>query len=152
MTFLKLAAMTTMLATAAGCGALGQYAQSASALSGNGTAPAGATPGAAAAAPTSAAAPAEQAASGKASGPSTVSVSIKNNCGKTAKIFFGDKPKFGSGTYSSIGDNTRTSHTFSVGDHFWVVDDSENGLSSAEIGESTRELEIGGACDSVSTH
>ncbi|MCA9592234.1 MAG: hypothetical protein KC776_02960 [Myxococcales bacterium] len=151
MKLLKLTLGLGVLAAATGCTALGQYAQSASALNGGTPNTAGATPATSPALPT-APAPSEAAAEGKASGPTTVSVSIKNSCGKTAKVFFGDKPKFGSGTYSTIGDNTRTSHTFDVGDHFWLVDDGQNGLSSVEIGDSVREIEIGGACDQVTTH
>ncbi len=102
---------------------------------------------------TSPAAPAEasETEAPKAAGPSTVSVSIKNNCGKTAKIFYGAKPKFGSGTYSTLGSNTRTNHTFRPGDAFWVVDDGQNGLDSVEVSEGTKEIEIQGGCDKLAS-
>ena len=35
-----------------------------------------------------------------------VSVTIRSACSKTVKVFYGDKPKFGSGTYSSISSNS----------------------------------------------
>lgn len=76
------------------------------------------------------------------SGPISVSVSIKNTCGKTVKVFYGKKPKFGSGTYSSLGSNTRTSKSFRPGDMIWVVDDSQNGLGGATISETTRDVEL----------
>lgn len=81
-----------------------------------------------------------------AAGP--VSVTIRSACSKTVKVFYGDKPKFGSGTYSSISSNSVQSHTFKPGDMFWIVDDSENGLGSTSIGPSTREIEISSSCTS----
>ena len=116
------------------------YASSGGPSSGNDgteTAYAGATP---AAAQQSASAPA---------GP--VSVTIRSACSQTVKVFYGDKPKFGSGTYSSISSNSVQSHSFQPGDQLWIVDDSENGLSNATIGGSTRELEIGSSCTSISS-
>jgi hypothetical protein len=35
------------------------------------------------------------------SGPQTFSLSLKNNCSRTVKLFVGDKPKWGSGTYTA---------------------------------------------------
>ncbi len=84
------------------------------------------------------------------SGPSTVSVTIKNNCPSTVKIFFGSKPKFGSGRYSSIGSNTRTSQSMKPGDMLWIVDDSQNGISSTTVSGSTREIQIDKSCSGLS--
>jgi hypothetical protein len=78
-----------------------------------------------------------------------VSVTIRSACPKTVKVFYGDKPKFGSGTYSSISSNSVQSHSFRQGDMFWIVDDSENGLGSTSIGPGTRELEISASCTSI---
>ena len=83
------------------------------------------------------------------SGP--VSVTIRSSCNKTVKVFYGDKPKFGSGTYSSISSNSVQSHSFQEGDLFWIVDESENGISSASICRGTRELEIGSSCSGISS-
>lgn len=80
------------------------------------------------------------------SGPRSVSVSLKNNCRQSVKLFFGDKPKFGSGTYSSIGSNTRSSRSLMEGDMIWIVDDSQNGLSSITVGANTRDIEILDSC------
>ncbi|HUS32265.1 MAG TPA: hypothetical protein VMZ53_27380 [Kofleriaceae bacterium] len=79
-----------------------------------------------------------------------VSVTIRSACSKTVKVFYGEKPKFGSGTYSTISSNSVQSHSFRQGDLFWIVDDSENGISSTSIGSSTRELEIGSSCTAIS--
>lgn len=76
------------------------------------------------------------------SGPISVSVSIKNTCGETVKVFYGKKPKFGSGTYSRMSSNSRTSKSFRPGDMIWVVDDSQNGLGGATISETTRNVEL----------
>lgn len=132
-----------------GCAQMGQFAPPMAGAPTTAGAPAGASPvEAAPSEPSAALSPASGEAT-PAPGPAktSVSVSIKNNCGSTAKIFFGEKPKFGSGTYSSLGSNTRTNHSFRPGDSFWVVDDGQNGLSSVQVGEGTREIEIQGACD-----
>lgn len=78
-----------------------------------------------------------------------VSVTIRSACSRAVKVFYGDKPKFGSGTYSSISSNSVQSHSFRPGDMFWIVDDSENGLGSTSIGPNTRELEISSSCTSI---
>jgi len=82
--------------------------------------------------------------------PTVVSVTIRSACANTVKVFYGEKPKFGSGTYSSISSNSVQSHSFRPGEMFWVVDDSETGLGSATISAGTRELEITSSCSGVS--
>ena len=68
--------------------------------------------------------------------PQVVSVSLHNDCPNTVKLFLGEKPKFGSGTNTSLGSNTTTSYQMKPGDMIWITDDSENGLSSTSIGGS----------------
>ncbi|MBK7582689.1 MAG: hypothetical protein IPI67_21145 [Myxococcales bacterium] len=84
--------------------------------------------------------------SAQPSAPSSVSVTIKSSCSKTVKVFYGDKPKFGSGTYSSASSNSRQSHSFRPGDQFWIVDDKENGVANVQVGADSREIEISGSC------
>lgn len=81
-------------------------------------------------------------------GPQTVSVTIRSSCSRTVKVFYGEKPKFGSGTNSTISSNSVQSHTFRVGDSFWIIDDSENGLAQYRIQPSTSTIEIGSSCTS----
>jgi hypothetical protein len=113
-------------------------------------APTGAAPATAppetslAAAPASEPAPSSEAAAPEPVRP--VSVTIRNTCSETVKLFFGDKPKFGSGRYSSIGSNTSTSHSFMPGDMLWIVDDSQEGLSSVTVAEGMRSIEVQGSC------
>lgn len=83
--------------------------------------------------------------SGSSSGP--VSVTIRGTCPRTVPVFYGDKPKYGSGTSSSVSSNSVSSHSFRVGDMMWVTDDSGNGLASVTISQSTRTLEVG--CTSI---
>ena len=78
-----------------------------------------------------------------------VSVTLRNSCKQTVKVFFGDKPKFGSGTYSSLSSNSVTSHTFAVGEMMWIVDDAENGLSSTSVSANTREIEVLDGCSGL---
>ena len=59
-----------------------------------------------------------------------VSVELHNDCPNTVKLFLGEKPKFGSGTNTSLGSNTTTSYQMKPGDMIWITDDSENGVSS----------------------
>jgi hypothetical protein len=80
-----------------------------------------------------------------------VSVTIRSACSKTVKVFFGDKPKFGSGTYSSIDSNSVSSHSFRPGEQLWIVDESENGLGSAQVSSSTHELEVSSSCTAISS-
>jgi hypothetical protein len=71
-----------------------------------------------------------------------VSVTIRSSCGSTVRVFYGDKPKFGSGTTSSISSNSVQSHSFRAGDMMWVIDEHDNGLGSVTISSGTRELEV----------
>lgn len=66
--------------------------------------------------------------------PQVISVSLHNDCPSTVKLFLGEKPKFGSGTNTSLGSNTTTSYQMKPGDMIWITDDSENGVSSTSIG------------------
>ena len=84
-------------------------------------------------------------------GPTTVSVTIRSSCSKTAKVFYGEKPGFSSGTTSSISSNSVQSKTFRPGDLMWVLDDSGKALGSVEIDERTRNLEISSSCTSISS-
>ncbi len=79
--------------------------------------------------------------------PQVVSVTLHNDCEHTVKLFLGDKPKFGSGTNTSLGSNTTTSYQMKPGDMIWITDDSENGLSSTSIGGgSSQRITITSAC------
>jgi len=80
-----------------------------------------------------------------------VSVTIRSACSRTVKVFYGDKPKFGSGTYSSIDSNSVQSHSFRPGEMLWIVDESQNGLGSTSVGSGTRELEIASSCTAISS-
>lgn len=91
------------------------------------------------------------ASSASAPPPGPVSVTLRNTCKSTVKVFFGDKPKFGSGRYSSMSSNSSTSATFQPGDMFWIVDESENGLSSVTVAEGMREIEILDGCTGMRT-
>jgi len=83
------------------------------------------------------------------SGP--VSVTIRSSCSKTVPVFYGDKPKYGSGTTSSVSSNSVSSKSFRIGDMMWVLDASGNGVDSVTISEGTRTLEITSSCSSISS-
>ena len=75
-----------------------------------------------------------------------VYVTIRSSCSRTVRVFYGERPKWGSGTYSTVSSNSVSSHSFNPGDMFWIVDDSDNGLSSTSAGPGTREIEILPSC------
>jgi hypothetical protein len=134
----------------AACAPLAQYGSLAQ------PAPGAGDPSSAAPSEPSAAAPAGNSAAqtpapNKPAAPSSVSVSIRNSCGQTVKVFYGEKPKFGSGTYSSASSNSVSNRSFRPGDQFWIVDDSQNGIANVQVGETTREIEITGSCDRLAT-
>jgi len=83
--------------------------------------------------------------------PTTASVTIRSACKRTAKVFYGAKPGFSSGTQSSISSNSVQSKTFRIGDQMWVTDDSGKGLDSVTIDAYTRQIEITSGCDGLST-
>ena len=78
-----------------------------------------------------------------------VSVDIHSSCPHDVKVFYGDKPKFGSGTYSSIESNSIANHSFNPGEMMWIVDDEENGIASTSVGPGMREIEIPETCTSL---
>ena len=84
-------------------------------------------------------------------GPTTVSVTIRSSCSKTAKVFYGEKPGYSSGTTSSISSNSVQSKTFRSGDLMWVLDDSGQPLGSVQISDGTRNIEITSSCTSISS-
>ncbi len=77
------------------------------------------------------------------------SVTLKNTCKSTVRLFFGDKPKFGSGTYSSLGSNTLTSKSMQQGDMIWIVDEHDNGLSSVSVGAGSQRVEVTESCSGL---
>jgi hypothetical protein len=101
-------------------------------------------------APPAFSAPREERASAPAA-PTTASVTIRSACSKTAKVFYGEKPGFSSGTQSSISSNSVQSKTFRVGDLMWVTDDSGKPLDSVQIDANTRQIEITSSCSGLSS-
>jgi len=79
-----------------------------------------------------------------------VQVSIRSLCPSTVRVFYGDRPKYGSGTTSSISSNSINSHSFQPGDLFWIVDASDNGVASVTVDDRVRTIEINGNCTSLS--
>jgi len=82
------------------------------------------------------------------SGP--VSVTIRSSCPKTVPVFYGNKPKYGSGTQSSVSTNSVSSHSFREGDMMWVTDESGNGLDGFTVTRGTSTIEIDSSCSRLS--
>jgi hypothetical protein len=87
--------------------------------------------------------------SGGAAPSGPVSVEIRSRCPQTVHVFYGDKPKFGSGTYSTIESNSVESHSFNPGEQLWIVDESENGIANTSVGPGTREIDVMESCTSL---
>ncbi len=85
-----------------------------------------------------------------ASVPTTVE--IHSDCSKTVPVFYGDKPKFGSGTKSSVSSNSTSSQgrssdgTLTV----WIIDEQENGLASVKVTPQTKRVTIDSSCKGIS--
>jgi len=80
-----------------------------------------------------------------------VSVRLRNGCRETVRLFFGERPRFGSGRYSTLSANTVTSYSLDEGDMLWIVDESQNGLSSVTISRGMREIEVTSSCTGFTT-
>jgi hypothetical protein len=83
---------------------------------------------------------------------SHVSVTVRSQCSKTVRVFFGQKPKFGSGRTSSVSSNSVSNESFNTGDMMWIVDESDNGLASTTVSSSTHEITVGSDCRTLSAH
>lgn len=95
-----------------------------------------------------ASAPAPSSASAGAPAPSSAptSVTIHSNCKSTVRVFFGDKPKYSSGTTTTISSNSVSSYSLRPGSMIWIVDGSDNPLSSTSVGSSSQRIEISPGC------
>ena len=74
------------------------------------------------------------------------SMSLKNECRQTVKLFIGDKPKYGSGTSTSVSSNSINSYSGMGPKTYWIVDNSGNGLSSYTASPGTNSVRILPSC------
>ena len=97
------------------------------------------------------AAPQAKAASAAPSAFIPTSIEIHSDCTKTTPVFYGEKPKFGSGTKSSIGSNTTTSATRKSDGSLtiWIIDEQENGIASVHVEPTTKHVEIDRSCRQI---
>ena len=86
----------------------------------------------------------------KASVPTTVE--IHSDCPKTVSVFYGEKPKFGSGKKSSVSSNSTSSEgrgadgTLTV----WIIDEKENGVANVKVTPETKRVTISASCRDIS--
>ncbi len=74
------------------------------------------------------------------------SMSLKNECRQTVKLFIGDKPKYGSGTSTSVSANSINSYSGMGPKTYWIVDSSGNGISSYTASPGTNNVRITSSC------
>ncbi len=92
-----------------------------------------------------------QTASSSSSGFVSTTVEVRSECSKTVPVFYGEKPKYGSGTRSSVSANSISSAgrkadgTLTI----WIIDNSENGIASARVNKDTKRVIIDRSCTSI---
>jgi len=84
-------------------------------------------------------------------GGSTYSLRLHNSCSRTVKLFFGDNPKFGSGTRTSLGSNSTSSYSGGAPKTVWLVDDRDQGISSF-VASGSQSMQITSSCAGFSTY
>jgi hypothetical protein len=84
--------------------------------------------------------------SGSSGGSQIISLSLHSDCPETVRLFFGDTPKFGSGTEASISSNSTESHSMREGEMVWIVDQSGNGMSSLTASPGQTHVTITRSC------
>ncbi|MEO8876709.1 MAG: hypothetical protein ABI461_14045 [Polyangiaceae bacterium] len=83
-----------------------------------------------------------------------LTVEIHSDCTDSVPLFLGEKPKFGSGTKTSISSNSTTSFprdsdgTLTV----WIIDEQENGLASVKVSKRMKRIDIGRSCRTMDAH
>lgn len=83
---------------------------------------------------------------GGGGGSSYFSLTLKNECPRTVKLFIGDKPKWGSGTSTSVSSNSINSYSGTAPQMYWIVDDSDNGLSAYTATPGSQRVRILPSC------
>ena len=76
-------------------------------------------------------------------------VTIRNNCGRRVVIYVGKQPG-GDGRYMTLGSTNMISPRLRLGDHVWLLDEQQGGLTSVSIAGPTREIEIAESCAGMS--
>lgn len=84
--------------------------------------------------------------SATSSSSSHFSMSLKNECRETVKLFIGDKPKYGSGTSTSVSSNSINSYSGMGPKTYWIVDSSGNGISSYTASPGSNNVRILPSC------
>jgi hypothetical protein len=84
--------------------------------------------------------------------PVPTNVEVHSDCPQTLPLFIGEKPKFGSGTKTSIGSNTTTTFPRKADGTamIWIIDEQENGVASVDVTPQTKRVEIGRDCKAIS--
>jgi len=81
-------------------------------------------------------------------------IEVHSMCAQTVPRLYGEKPKYGSGTKSSISSNS-TQSVPRWGDGtlvVWLIDEQENGLASVHITPRMTRVDIGPSCRTLDAH
>jgi hypothetical protein len=77
-----------------------------------------------------------------------IAIEIHNDCTDSVPLFLGDKPKFGSGTKTSMSSSSTTTFPRNADGTLtiWIIDDQENGLASVHVNKRMKKVVIGRSC------
>ena len=78
--------------------------------------------------------------------PEIDSLTLHSDCATTVKLFVGQKPKFGSGTSTSISSNATESFTVQSGKSLWIVGASDEGIAEYVGQPGTHRVKIPATC------
>ena len=83
---------------------------------------------------------------GGAGAPELDSLTLHSDCAATVKLFVGEKPKFGSGTSTTIASNNTQSFTIQAGKSIWIVGASDEGVAEYVGQAGTHRMKIPSTC------
>lgn len=81
-----------------------------------------------------------------AGGPAIDSLTLHSDCSATVKLFVGEKPKYGSGTSTSISSNATESFTVQAGKSLWIVGANDEGIAEYVGQPGTHRMKIPASC------
>jgi hypothetical protein len=83
---------------------------------------------------------------GGSGAPELDSITLHNDCASTVKLFLGEKPKFGSGTSTSITSNATQAFTLQPGKSLWIVSATDEGVAQYVGQAGTHRMRIPASC------
>jgi len=83
---------------------------------------------------------------GESGAPQLDSLTLHSDCATTVKLFVGQKPKFGSGTSTSISSNATQSFSLQPGKSIWIVSATDEGVAEYVGQAGAHRMKIPSSC------